>query len=295
MFSVVIPLYNKELSIQNTIQSVLEQTYQEFEIIVIDDGSTDNSAERVREISDPRIKLVQQRNQGVSAARNRGIKKSKFEWIALLDGDDLWEPNHLEEVLKMMHEFPDEMVYVTSFRYSHSTNNYFDDKAIYKVDNYFHRATSAYIIWTSIVVIHKEAFNWTGGFNEILKNGEDLDLWAKLARKYEIIKSDIITATYNIDAENRAQLSKDIVRTHIYHIDLNNCLSLDEENYYRVMIMNRLFYYFRRHNYSNFFKLMHKHKKVTYYQFTYFTVNTIKNKISRSINSIFNRRKDEKN
>lgn len=294
MFSVVIPLFNKELSIQNTIESVLQQTYQEFEIIIIDDGSTDNSANQVKEISDSRIKLIQQKNQGVSAARNRGIKESQFEWIALLDGDDLWEPNHLQEISTMMLMFPDYKVYATSFKYSRSTNNYLGAKAIYKVDNYFRRAKSAYILWTSIVVVHKKAFNSTGGFNEILNNGEDLDLWAKLARKYEIIKSDKITSTYNIDAENRAQLSKDIVRTHAYHIDLDNCLSPDEEDYYKVVIMNRLFHYFRQSNYSAFFKLMHKHKKVTYNQFTSFAYNRVRNNISRSINSIFNRRKDEK-
>lgn len=80
MFSVVIPLYNKELSIKNTIESVLKQTFQDFEILVVNDGSTDNSAEIVEQIDDSRIRLIHQANQGVSAARNKGIEKAKFEY-----------------------------------------------------------------------------------------------------------------------------------------------------------------------------------------------------------------------
>src|SRR5690554_5521626 len=97
MFSVVIPLYNKELSISNTIQSVLDQTFQNFEIVIVNDGSTDNSVKEVEKFDDKRIRLIHQENQGVSAARNRGIKEARYEWIAFLDGDDLWEKEHLEE------------------------------------------------------------------------------------------------------------------------------------------------------------------------------------------------------
>ena len=112
MFSVVIPLYNKEESIFNTIKSVLKQSCQNFEIIVVNDGSTDRSVDAVKAINDERIRLIHQENQGVSAARNRGINESRYEWIAFLDGDDLWESNHLEEIVKMMNTFPNEKVYL---------------------------------------------------------------------------------------------------------------------------------------------------------------------------------------
>ncbi|HOA81558.1 MAG TPA: glycosyltransferase family 2 protein, partial [Defluviitaleaceae bacterium] len=105
MFSVVIPLYNKELSIGNTIQSVLDQTYQEFEIVVVNDGSTDNSLQIVEQINDPRIRIINKPNGGVSSARNRGIKEAKSEWIALLDGDDLWTPNYLIEMKNLINDF----------------------------------------------------------------------------------------------------------------------------------------------------------------------------------------------
>lgn len=264
MFSIVIPLYNKELSIQNTIQSVLEQTYQEFEIIVIDDGSTDNSAKQVREIPDSRIKLVQQRNQGVSAARNRGIKESKFEWIALLDGDDLWEPNHLEEILKMMHEFPDEKVYVTSFKYSNNQTMYKHNRPslIFKIENYFREALKEKLVWTSIVVIHKSCFDVAGDFNIKLSRGEDLDLWERLARSFDIIKSDTITAIYRVEAENRAcEVSNfNIYKSSVYYYDLHKNLTKDEFNYYTNRIIKACRTLLYNKDIKSFLRLYKKHQ-----------------------------------
>ena len=92
MISVVIPLYNKEKQIANTLRSVFAQTYTDYEIIVVNDGSTDNSVAVVESLNDPRIRLIHQKNAGVSAARNRGIEEARGEYIALLDGDDEWKP-----------------------------------------------------------------------------------------------------------------------------------------------------------------------------------------------------------
>src|SRR5690554_6433425 len=191
MFSVVIPLYNKELSITNTAQSVLDQTYQNFEIVIINDGSTDSSIKAVEAINDNRIRLIHQENQGVSAARNRGIKEAKYEWIAFLDGDDLWEPNHLEEITKMMNLYPEEKVFVTSFVYSDNRQMFKQPRAtpIFKIANYFKEAIKENLMWKSIVVVNKECIAKVGEFNEKLNRGEDLDLWARLAREYAITKA----------------------------------------------------------------------------------------------------------
>ena len=91
MFSIIIPLYNKEKYIVNTIKSVLNQSFSKFEVIVVDDGSSDNGVNAVKKIDDSRIKIITQKNQGVSAARNNGIKNAKYEYIAFLDADDLWK------------------------------------------------------------------------------------------------------------------------------------------------------------------------------------------------------------
>lgn len=263
MFSVVIPLYNKELSIQNTIQSVLDQTYKNFEIIVIDDGSTDDSAEQVNKIEDHRIRLIQQKNQGVSTARNHGIKIAKNEWIALLDGDDLWEVNHLEEIEKMMQKFPDEKVYVTSFEYSDKRPmfKYPRKNTVFKIDNYFKEALKENLMWTSIVVANKECFDKVGYFNVVLSRGEDLDLWARLAREYRIIKSSTITAIYRIEAENRSSATFNINKSRVFIYSFLDSKSQEESDYYKSQINNALRGFLVNRDLKSFFILLKKHRK----------------------------------
>lgn len=242
MFSVVIPLYNKELSIRNTLLSVLKQSYQNFEILVVNDGSIDGSIDAVKTINDERIRLINQENQGVSAARNRGIKEANYEWIAFLDGDDLWESNHLEEIVKMMKVFPENKIYVTSFEFSdkrkmfkHERNN-----PIFKIDNYFKEAIKENLLWTSIVVVHAQCFIDVGDFNINLNRGEDLDLWARLAKRYSIVKSTKITAIYNIDDIFSLTKSKSIYEKSILSIiDLRNKTEF-ERAYLKKMLINRI-------------------------------------------------------
>jgi len=269
MISVVIPLYNKQLSIKSTIQSVLNQTYKDFEIIIVDDGSTDDSAKVVESISDNRVHIVSQSNQGVSAARNRGINKASNEWIAFLDGDDLWKENHLEEVNKMMSLFPDEKIYVTSFEYSDKREVFKCPRQTYnfKIENYFKEAIQETLICTSIVVINKDCFEKVGGFNIELDRGEDTDLWVRLARNYNIIKSSTVTATYRIEAENRTGLSKKIESTYVYHIDFDEVRDSNEKKYFKEMIANRLYQYARSRDLNNFLKLKKRYPSISYRAF----------------------------
>lgn len=241
-FSVVIPLYNKERSIVNTIFSVLVQSYQNFEIVIINDGSTDNSVEAVKSIIDKRIRLIHQENQGVSAARNRGIKEASYQWIAFLDGDDLWESNHLEEIVKMMKVFPEDKVYVTSFEFSDKRKIFKHERtdSIFKIENYFKEAIKEHLMWTSIVVVNIQCFMDVGGFNINLNRGEDLDVWARLARRYNIVKSTKNTAIYNIDdifslTKSRSNYGKSILSI----IDLHDKKGF-ERVYFKKMLINRI-------------------------------------------------------
>lgn len=106
-FSVVVPLYNKEKSIERTVSGVLAQTFPDFELVIVDDGSTDGSVDIVRSITDPRIRLVQQPNGGPSAARNTGVRHTKADWVVFLDADDELTPDALEHFDKMLKAHPE--------------------------------------------------------------------------------------------------------------------------------------------------------------------------------------------
>jgi|26BtaG_2_1085354.scaffolds.fasta_scaffold02219_4 glycosyltransferase involved in cell wall biosynthesis len=266
MFSIVIPLYNKELSIRNTIQSVLNQTHQDFEIIVVNDGSTDNSVCAVEKINDARTRIINQTNQGVSSARNRGITEARFEWVAFLDGDDLWLENHLEEVIKMINTFPNGKFLTTSFEYSDNRKVFKRkrDSTMFKVDNYFKEATKELLVCTGTAVINKECFRSLGLYNTSLKIGEDTELWNRMIRQYGLVKSSIVTAIYRIDAENRTTLSRDLETTYVYNVELSEVASTDEKIYFKEMIANRLYQYARAKDFYNFNKLKKKHPTVNY-------------------------------
>lgn len=261
MFSVVIPLYNKELSIRNTIQTVLDQTCQNFEIVVVNDGSTDNSAAVVEAIEDDRIRLIHQKNQGVSAARNRGIQEACYKWIAFLDGDDLWHKVHLQEILLMMQKFPGENVFVTSFEYSDKRPmfRHARSKPIFIVENYFKEAMKESLMCTGIVVIHESCINAVGGFNEKLTRGEDKDLWSRLARRYHIVKSKKITAVYRVEAENRSVSSFDASKMHLFNYNFRGSNPPDETLYYKHQIITLLRSYLVSGRIDRFVKLYATH------------------------------------
>ena len=262
MFSVVIPLYNKELSIRNTIQSVLDQKFTEFEIIVINDGSTDNSLQIVSQIDDPRIRIIDKPNRGVSSARNRGIKEAKFEWIAFLDGDDLWKVNHLEEVAEMMKLFPSEKVFTTSFEYSNGNKLFRHPRTsrIFKIDNYFKEALKESLICSITIVVNKACFDKVGNFNPKLSRGEDLDMWARLAKEYIIIKSSKVTAVYVVETENKLTGSKSIyTKSILSEISLKGLMG-DERRYFRRMLRSRIKSDLKDFEFKEIFHIIQKHK-----------------------------------
>lgn len=206
LFSVIIPVYNKANYIEETLKSVLEQRFTDYEIIIIDDGSTDSSLKIINQFSDNRICIYTQENKGVAAARNFGIEKSKGKLIAFLDADDYWFPNHLEEILKLYHDFPNCGMYCNLYRIK-TTNKHFHDISFRGISsgfrgivkNYFYSNKPFRISWTSSLAITKEILEEFNGFNENVTNGQDIELWTKIGIKYSVVVSNKITAIYNFN------------------------------------------------------------------------------------------------
>ena len=190
MISVVIPLYNKEKQIAYTLQSVFEQTFQDFEIVAVDDGSTDNSVEEVEKFDDSRIRLIHQTNAGVSAARNRGIEEARGELIAFLDADDEWMPEYLATQYGLYQKYPECSVYACNYEFRDSEGKV-TPTIIRKLpfegedgvlSNYFEVASCSHPPICSIsIMVKKTAIQAIGGFPLGIKSGEDLLTWARLA------------------------------------------------------------------------------------------------------------------
>ena len=223
MFSVIIPLYNKAAYIEKAIQSVLAQTFREFELIVVDDGSTDNPFVQLSVISQQlsvnapeiykKVRVIQQQNKGVSTARNNGAKLAKYDYIAFLDADDTWEPTYLEEMKKLIEAFPEAGIYGSSY---FIVKNGKKRTASIGVEAHFDRGLINYCqvyaktlcmpLWTGATTMKKRIFEDENGFKPKLKLGEDFDLWIRVATKYPVAFLNIPLANYNQDVEliNRA-------------------------------------------------------------------------------------------
>ena len=213
MFSIVIPLYNKAKYIPKAIQSILGQTLQDFEIIIIDDGSTDESIQVVKTINDQRINLISQPNSGVSAARNKGVELAKHEYIAFLDADDWWERSFLEEMYQLISNYPDAALYASNY---FIVKNQLNHPTQIGVSKDFQQGYIDYVItyaktfWVpincSFVVVKKDVFSKIGGFKPHLKFGEDFDLWVRLALKYKVayINKPLAYSNQDADPTNRA-------------------------------------------------------------------------------------------
>lgn len=207
MISVIIPLYNKKDSIVKTLHTVLNQTFQNFEIVIINDGSTDNSIYEVERFSDHRIRIINQNNAGVSAARNRGIKEAKGELIAFLDADDEWYKEYLQTQYNLYQKYPECNAFGCNYKFCDKNGKvkptiihhlpFKGDDGI--LDNYFDVASCSHPPICSItIMIKKPAIQSIGGFPLGVKSGEDLLTWARLAARYKIAYTRKPLAYYNV-------------------------------------------------------------------------------------------------
>ena len=203
-FSVVIPLHNKAGFIRRSLDSVLLQTIEDYEIIVVDDGSTDDGPDIVDGYNDPRIKLFRQENRGVSATRNRGIGEAGGKWIAFLDADDAWKPNYLQKILVLAEQYPQAGAYATAYEIIMPSGKVVHPK--YKaippppwqglLASYFYSAVGIPPLCSSATAVPKHVIKTVGGFPVDVPLGEDLDMWGRIALRYPIAFCNEVAASY---------------------------------------------------------------------------------------------------
>ena len=202
-FSVIMPLYNKAAYVEKAIRSVLEQTYPHYELIVVNDGSKDDSAiiaeELLRDV--PNARLINQENAGVAVARNNGVGQAKGDYVCFLDADDWWDGSFLQEMHQFIKDYPEAGIWGTNYWYVKKGKTHVAVPCETGYINYpkLYAETSAMPIWTGAVCMNKKIFMENGGFPKGIKLGEDFLLWTKIALFNKIAFLNKTVAFYNND------------------------------------------------------------------------------------------------
>lgn len=216
LLSVVIPLFNKERSVARAIESVLHQSHDEWELVIVDDGSTDRSGrEAAAYLSHRRISIVRQDNAGVSAARNSGVLASRGDYVCFLDADDEWSPNHLANLASLIRLNPAAVLFTAkSMRVDESGQFSLprgEDEPAYpgKLDDFFetYRRCSL-VVNSSSACVPRHAFNAMGGFPNGKTTGEDVYVWFRLAGMGDVMFCPEPSVTVHLDGENRSAARK---------------------------------------------------------------------------------------
>lgn len=246
-FSIVIPVYNKERSVFKTLESALSQSFNDFEIIIIDDGSTDNSLEVINSIKNSKMTIYATKNHGVSAARNFGIMKSNGDYISFLDADDIWYSNHLENLKRLIDAFPNCGIYASAYEKKYNNKII---PSVYRnipnepwkgiIENYFDCSLINSIAWTSTVCVPKQIFDSIGYFDTdiTLGAGEDIDMWIRIALKYPVAFSNEPTGIHNMFAENRLSNANTNKRTFL-NLDKFEPLKTKHKSLKKYLDLNR--------------------------------------------------------
>jgi glycosyltransferase involved in cell wall biosynthesis len=220
-FSVVIPLFNKEKYIQNAIVSIQNQTYTNFELIIIDDGSTDNSAEKVKPYLSEKIKLIaHDKNKGLSAARNTGIQKATSDYITFLDADDTWLPTYLEAIKYLIENFSEAQIVATNMQYVYPKKTVAIDNALSNYPNeyrgylnFFKENIKQGLYCINTVCFHKTVFDKVGYFDEKITFSEEIDFYIRAHLHFKFAYDTNVHANYFMEIENQLSHSNILNKT----------------------------------------------------------------------------------
>ena len=211
MISVIISLYNKEKYIERCLLSIFNQSFQDFEIIVINDGTTDNSLNIVKSYNNNKIRIFEQGNLGHSAGRNKGIIESYSDLITFIDADDEWHPHFLERVFELSQTYPSEHIFATAYQYIYLNNkvqkakySFINEHKVqeYIINNYYKYSLLDNLLSGISVLFRKNVFKKVGFFNEKIKRGLDIEMWIRIADYYNIVFSNNYFANYNKNVMN---------------------------------------------------------------------------------------------
>lgn len=251
--SVVIPTYNGARFILEALQSVFSQTYQIAEIIVVDDGSTDNTKEVLEPFCD-RLTYIKQTNAGPSAARNRGVRFASGDWVAFLDSDDCWEVEHISRLVEKAHEYPGAAMVYCGKRWVDAGGRFMDNIPLQKTfpsgwifNELFH---ANYISSASVVIVKRQCFMDAGGFNERFTSiAEDYDLWMRISAVSPIVGVPVYTVRYrrhdtNLTLQTVKQIEADleILKSSIRMIAQNEVNNKNRPERIAVRRRMKLFY-----------------------------------------------------
>lgn len=243
--SIIIPLYNKEKYIKEVLDSVAKQTFKDFEVIVVDDGSTDNGSIVVEKYPDNRIHLIKKQNGGVSSARNYGLQFTQGEYIFYLDGDDKLESNALSELIDLTKKYPDCDIYAGNFIQAYPNipeQLYCKGKHKYIVkDNFKDFYKQKFYLRTGIFIIKKECLLNYNGFNEQLCIGEDLEFFLRLLNKSKVAYTPACIFRYIKEASELSKSKKEPEQSILSVIDLKSCKGY-QKNIYGELISLAVFF-----------------------------------------------------
>jgi glycosyltransferase involved in cell wall biosynthesis len=228
IFTVVIPLFNKANYISNTLESVLAQTFQDFEVIIVEDCSTDASFEVVSSIQSDKIKIIRhEHNKGLSASRNTGIKNATTKHIAFLDADDVWKPNYLETIYSLMQQFPDCKLFATNYEEIYPnqlsllpTTKLKNQEKETVIEDFFESNLSQHIYCCCSLCVDKSVFETVGYYDEEITYGEDVDFNIRANNAFQLAYSTDVLVSYILYTENQ-----------ITNTNLNNKTLTNFDNY----------------------------------------------------------------
>lgn len=220
-FTVIIPLYNKEKYIENAIKSVLNQTFTDFNLVIVNDCSTDKSVEIASKyISDTVEFIHHKKNAGLAAARNSGIKNTNSNYITYLDADDLWKPTFLESIFQLIQNFPEARIFGTNYEeiWGAVIKNPLNGSEILPIDftgyiNFFKINVKQGIYTHGSVCFHKEVFEKIGDYNEDIGFSEDLDFNIRANYNFKLAYDNSVQMSYFMQTENQLTQSSLLNKT----------------------------------------------------------------------------------